>query len=121
MQHFNFSRLINKYASEYTAITVTKGHYNDAGDYVKGETVEITDKGAIIAFKESKIHRSEGVLSVKDMRLFSLKPINKALIGSTVIYEGNKYKIEESVNNAKFTGVYAYLLKYVSAFQEAGQ
>lgn len=117
MQHFNFSRLIEKYASGFTAITVTEGHYNRAGDYVKGETVEITDKGAIISFKESKIYRSEGTLTTMDKRLFSLKPIDNALIDCTVIYNGNLYKIEQGADNSKFTGIYAYLLRYVSAFK----
>lgn len=117
MQTFNFARLVKKYASEFTAITVAEGHYNSAGDYVKGETVEITDKGAIISFKESKIYRSEGTLTTMDKRLFSLKPIDNALIGCTVVYEGNIYKIEQGVDNARFTGIYTYLLRYVSVFK----
>lgn len=118
MQYFNFSRLIKKYSSNFTAITLSEGSFNDAGDWVKGEQAQTTVQGAVIAFKESKIHRSEGTLTTKDRRLFVLSPIDKALQGSKVIYEGNVYSIEDEAENAKFTGVYAYTLRWVSAFKE---
>lgn len=118
MQFFNFSRLVNKYKSEIKAITFSESTLNDNGDWVKGEKTEITLQGAVISHRESKIMRSEGSLSTKDKRLFTLEPINKALQGSKVIFEGNVYGIEENTDNAKFTGVYAYTLKWVSAFKE---
>lgn len=118
MAYFNFSRLINKYKSEFKAITLSVGGYNDAGDFVKGEATEPQLQGAIIAFKESKVHRSEGTLTAQDRRLFTLEPISEALKGSKVIYEGNVYRIEESTDNAKFTGCYSYLLRWISAFKE---
>lgn len=121
MPYFNFTRLINKYKSEFTAITLADGYYNDAGDWVKGEETETVLQGAVIAFKESKVHRSEGQLTTQDRRLFTLEPIDKALKGSKVIYAGNVYSIEDETENAKFTGVYAYTLKWISAFKEAGQ
>ena len=120
MQYFNFSRLINKYGSEFKAITLTEGHYNDAGDFVKGDKTETILNGAVIAFKESKVHRSEGTLTSQDRRLFTQTPIDKALIGSKVQYESNIYAIEDCTENAKFTGVYAYTLKWISAFKEGG-
>ena len=121
MQYFNFSRLINKYKSEFTAITLSEGYFNDAGDFIKGDKSEITLQGAVIAFRESKVHRSEGTLTAQDRRLFTLSPIEKALHGSKVIYKGNVYSIEDSSDNSNFTGVYAYTLKYVSAFKEGGE
>ena len=42
MQYFNFSRLINKYMTDFTAITFSEGYYNDSGDFVKGEKTETT-------------------------------------------------------------------------------
>lgn len=118
MQYFNFSRLIKKYSSSFTAITLSTGDYNDAGDFIKGEQSEIVLQGAIIAHRESKVHRSEGKLTTQDRRLFTLEPIDKALQGSKVVYEGNVYSISDESENAKFTGVYAYTLKWISAFKE---
>lgn len=121
MCYFNFDRLINKYKSECTAITLAEGYYDDMGDFVKGEATETTIQGAIVSFQENKVHRSEGTLTTQDKRLFTLEPINNALHGAKVIHNGNVYNLEESSENAKFTGVYAYLLKYISAFGEAGK
>ena len=118
MQYFNFSRLINKYKSQFSAITLTDGYYDDAGDWVEGTKIKTVLYGAVIGFKESKIYRSEGTLTTQDKRLFTLEPIDTALQGSKAIYEGGLYSIEDSTENAKFTGVYAYTLKYVSAFKE---
>ena len=115
---YNFARLINKYSSEFSAITLTEGYYNDVGDYVKGETMITPLKGAIISHSENKVFRSEGALTEKDKRLFMLKPIDNKLHGARVIYEGNAYDLNSSVDNSKFTGVYAYNLKYVSAFKD---
>ena len=112
---------MNKYTSELTAIIQSDGHYNDAGDWVKGGKEKKVIKGAVIAFKESKLHRSEGTLTTQDRRLFTLAPLEKALKGSKVVYDGNLYSIEDNTENAKFTGVYAYTLKYVSAFKEGDQ
>lgn len=117
MRYFNFSRLINKYKSEFKAVTLTDGHYDDAGDWVKGERSETVVYGAVISHKESKIYRSEGTLTAKDKRLFTLEPISKALQGSKAIYDGQMYSIEDNTENAKFTGVYAYTLKWISAFK----
>lgn len=116
MPYFNFSRLINRYSSDFTAVTLTDGYYNDAGDFIRGEETETVIQGAVIAFKESKVHRSEGRLTTQDRRLFTQKPIDKALQGSKVIYGKNVYSIEDETENAKFTGVYAYTLKWISGF-----
>lgn len=119
MQYFNFSRLIKKYASQFKGITLTDGYYDDAGDWVKACDKETIIQGAVISFKESKIYRSEGTLTTQDKRLFTLEPIETALQGSKIIYEGSMYSLEDCTDNAKFTGVYAYTLKYVSAFKES--
>ena len=118
MQYFNFSRLINKYKSEFTAITQTDGAWNARGVWESGSK-EVTMTGAIISQSENKIFRSEGTLTEKDKQLYMLKPIDE-LIGSKVIYKGNTYELTACVDNAEFTGVYAYTLKYISAFNEEG-
>lgn len=115
---YNFNRLIKKYSSEFKTITLINGYYNDSGDWVKGDEAETTMTGAIISFTEDKIYRSSGTLTSNDKRLFTLEPINNALKGSKVLYDGKVYSVEQSRDNAKFTGVWAYTLKYVSAFNE---
>lgn len=115
---YDFSRLIRKYECNFKAITLTGGYFDDAGDFQKADKEEIELTGAIISFRESKIYRSEGTLTTKDKRLFSLQPIAPHLQGATVEYEGNIYSVEDNTENSKFTGVFAYTLKYVSAFKE---
>ena len=118
MQYFNFRRLIEKYISEFKVITFTESQLKDNGDWVKGEKNEIVLKGAVIGRGENTILRSDGKLTAKDRRLFMLEPIQKALLGSKIVYENDTYTVENSTDNAKFTGVYAYNLKYVSAFKD---
>lgn len=120
MAYFNFRNLINKYSRDFTLISDGEKTLNDAGDYVTGPQTKTTLRGAIIGFTESKIHRSEGNLSSMDKALHMLTPIDNALMGSTVIFNGNKYKIEaqKGKDNAEFTGEYSYTLKWVSAFKE---
>jgi hypothetical protein len=121
--YFNFKGLLQKYTRPFTVITKAEKTLNTAGDYVYGTSKEIELKGAIIGFAESKIHRSEGTLTEQDMALHMLEPIDNALIGAMVIFEGDKYRIEvqKGKNNAVFTGVYSYTLKYVSAFNGEGK
>lgn len=120
MQYFNFRRLIKKYESEFSAITQTDGYrdYDNGGEWVAGETLQTSLKGAILSQSESKLFRSEGALTEKDKQLFVLKPIDDKLHGARIIYEGNEYSLMNCVENAKFTGVYVYNLKYVSAFND---
>lgn len=118
---YNFQRLINKYKSEFKSITLAAGHYDEFGDFVKGEETETILYGAIIKHRDSKIFNSNGTLTAEDRRLFTTEPIDKALQGSKVIYEGNVYSIVDNTENAKFTGCYSYTLKYVSAFKEGGK
>ena len=116
-QYFHFESLINKFSREFTATYKTGGGgYDDKGDYTSGEVVKETLTGAIINFKESKTYRAEGTLKTQDKRLFMLQPLKSALIGATVIDNSNEYRIEEATENAMFTGVYSYVLRWVSAF-----
>lgn len=117
-QYFDFRRLIRKYESEFHAIIQTDGYrdYNNGGEWVSGETVKTSLKGAILSQRESKLFRSEGALSEMDKQLFMLEPFD--LHGARIIFEGNEYSLMNCVENAKFTGVYVYNLKYVSAFND---
>lgn len=120
MANFNFTRLINKYSREFTVISKGEGYYDAAGEYVDGTQTETKLYGAIIGFAESKRYRSEGTLTEQDKALHMLQPIDNALLGATVIFNGDKYRIEtqKGKDNAEFTGVYSYTLKFVSAFNE---
>lgn len=118
MKYFDFSSLITKYSSDFVAITLSSGYYDDFGDWVKGDTVLTPLTGAIINQTENKIFRSEGALTEKDKQLFMLEPIDNKLHGATVVHEGIAYSLSDCLENAKFTGVYAYTLKYISAFKD---
>lgn len=120
MQYFNFRNLIRKYSREFTVVIKGEKELNAAGDWVYGENKQITLYGAIIGFAERKIFRAEGTLTEQDKALHMLQPIENALIGSTVIFNGNVYRLEtqKGKDNADFTGVYSYTLKFQSAFNE---
>lgn len=115
-QYFDFSGLIQSYTNPFTVITDAKAGYNDAGDWVDGQETRTEYMGAIIAFRESKVFRSEGTITAKDRRLFMLQKLPEALVGAKVEYQGQKYMIESELENAEFTGVYSYMLRWVSAF-----
>lgn len=117
MQYFDFSDLIEKYSTEFTAISGSEGSYDDTGTYQYTKT-EKTLTGAIIGISDGKIYRSDGTLTDKDKYLFMAEPI--PLRDTEVIYKNNRYRVEEQVENAEFTGVYQYTLKYVSAFKAEG-
>lgn len=118
MQYYNFQRLIKKYSTNFTASIKSAGHYDEKGDYIDGDTVEKVLSGAIISMSENKIYRSSGLLTSNDKQLFMLQPLDRALLGATIIYKGRNYKVEQETENAEFTGVYSYVLKYVSAFEQ---
>lgn len=118
MTYFNFERLIKKYSSDFELLSKVDGHYDDMGDYIPGETSKIVLNGAIIGFNESKLYRENGTITTKDKHLYMLTEIENPLMGSEVSYNGNKYKIEieRGKDNSKFTGVYSYVLRWVSSF-----
>ena len=117
-QYFDFSSLIRDFSNTFTVITHAASGYDEAGDWQDGKEKKTVLRGAIIAFKESKVFRSEGKITAKDKRLFMRQALPSALMGATVLYKGQKYMIESEFENAEFTGVYSYLLKWVSAFEQ---
>ena len=119
-QYFDFSGLIQDFSNKFIVITHSKGGYDDAGDWKDGQETRTEYKGAIISFKESKVFRSEGKITAKDKRLFMQQALPDALMGATVLYKGQQYMIESEHENAEFTGVYSYFLRYVSAFGDKG-
>lgn len=123
MAYFDFTALVEQYSRPFTVISEGKGELNNAGVYDEGTPTKTKLIGAIIGFSQNKVHRSEGNLSAMDKALHMLSPIDNALIGATIIFEGNKYKIEtqRGESNAEFTGVYSYTLKHISAFKEVAK
>lgn len=117
-QYFDFSGLILDYSNKFEVITHTDGGYDEAGDWKDGQETREEYTGAIIAYKASKVFRSDGAITKQDRRLFMQKPLPAALLGASVVYDGQKYMIESEHENAEFTGVYSYFLRYVSAFGE---
>lgn len=118
MPYFNFDNLIEQYSTDFKAVCESKGDYDDSGEYVTGEKTEHILRGAIIAYSENQIYRSEGRLTGQDKLLLMCEPIDEALHGAVVIHNDKRYKIGSELENAEFTGVYQYTLKYVSAFDK---
>ena len=118
MAEFDFTYLIEKYSSDFVAeIPSEDGKWNDVGDYVEIEPTKITLHGAIISHRQSKIFKSGGTITEKDMALYMLKPLQNSLHGAKITYEGKCYSIGSELENSKFTGVWAYNLTFVSAFE----
>lgn len=118
IRYFNFEPLISKYSSEFNVISSNEGYYDESGDYVESEPTKKTMTGAILSLKEDKIYRSEGQLTSEDRQLFMTTALPDGFIGSIIVFNGNKYKVQQMIENAEFTGVWEYLLKYISAFNE---
>ena len=117
MKYFNLDSLIDKYSVDFTVISTSEGSYNDLGDWVSGSTIEIPKRGAIIGMSDTKMYRSEGMLTAKDKQLFMKESLGCDFDKAHVAYNGIKYKVESQPNdNSQYTGVYCYTLKYVSAF-----
>lgn len=115
-QYFDFTGLITDYSNSFTVVVPEAEGYDAKGDWKAETQKRETLMGAINAFKESKVFRSDGATTAKDKRLFMQQALPKALIGAEVEYRGQRYKIETELENAEFTCVYSYLLKWVSAF-----
>lgn len=118
MRYFNFNRLIKKYSKEITVIIPAKKTLNDSGDWVTEEPKKATLCGAVIRHRENKVYRSEGTITADDFALYLTNEPNIDLIGAEVICDKKKFKAESTLNNSEFTGVWAFNLKYVSAFKE---
>lgn len=118
MQYMDFSELIEQHSTDFIAEIPSEGYYDDAGDWVIGEPKTVKLRGAIISHRESKIFRSEGALTGQDRALYMLYPLENALQLAKIIFDGKVFSVGDSLNNGRFTGVWAYTLKYVSAFKK---
>lgn len=118
MQYFHFERLIRKYSTEFKAILPAKGSYDDSGEYVKGTKKTVTMTGAILDIDERKLRNSNGTLTTKDRQLYMTSELTDDLTDVRVVYNGKVYSVEDEKENRIFTGVCAYILTYVSAFNK---
>lgn len=117
MAYFDFSALIKQYSTPFLVEISTEGGYDEYGDWKDGTVERHEMTGAIIAHRESKIFRSEGTLTSQDRALYMLNPLPEKWQGAKVIHENKVYTLSSQLQNAKFTGVWNYSLKYVSVFQ----
>lgn len=115
---YNFKRLLSKYGTTVTLKVPATGSYDKSGRFVQGKPESYELQGAVIGLTKSKIYRSEGTLTQRDKYFFCEKEIDKALEGAYVLHNNKKYNIASEEENAEFTGVYMYILKYVSVFEE---
>lgn len=118
MQYFNFARLIKKYSTDFVAKIPSERYLDDAGDWQEAKPTDEMLRGAIISHRESKIFRSEGTLTGQDRALYMLYPLKNDLHGAKIVHENKVYSVGDLLTNGKFTGIWAYTLKYVSAFKE---
>lgn len=116
MQYYHFERLIKKYSTTFTVLTPTGGDFDDYGDFVDESQKRKQLQGAILSNRENKVFKSNGTLTERDKVLYMLEPLKKDLQGAEIVYNEDLYRIENKLENAFFTGVYAYSLKYISVF-----
>ncbi len=111
MSYYNFKRLIAKYSSSFTLKIPSEGSYVGGQYKVAYSEKELT--GAIVGFSMRKVYQSGGYLTSQDRHLFTETPIECALSGALVVFNGNEYSIEEDSENGneQFIGVYSYVLR----------
>lgn len=115
---YNFTRLIKKYSVNFTLVIPGEGKYI-GGKYTEGEAEEVSMSGAIIPMSESKVYQSGGTYTSKDRQLYMLSPVEKALEGGKVKYDGNIYSIETETDYKDYCDAAVYNLKWVSSFDRA--
>ena len=115
---FDFSYLINKYATDLTILIPNEEKYDDMGELVKIEPTKKTIHGALISHRETKIFKSNGTLTEQDKALYMLEPLENSLQGAKITDGDKVYHIGSLLENSEFTGVWAYGCKFVSVFSE---
>ena len=111
MAYYDFKRLISKYSSSFTLKIPSEGSYVGGQYQVAYSEKELT--GAIVSLSMRKVYQSGGYLTSQDRHLYIETPIESALSGAIVVFDGNEYSIEEDSENGneRFTGVYSYVLR----------
>ena len=111
MSYFDFNRLIDKYSASFTLRVPSEGSYVGGQYEVTYSEKELT--GAIIGLSMRKVYQSGGYLTSQDRHLYIKEPVDCALEGAIVVFDGNEFSIEEDTENGneRFTGVYSYVLR----------
>lgn len=115
-QYFNFAPVIRAYENPFTLLTYTEAGYDERGKWQDGEETKTELMGAIIGASATKAFKPEGANLAKDKRLYTLQRLPEALAGAKVQYCKQEYMIESELENAEFTGVYSYYLRWVRSF-----
>lgn len=114
MKLYNFTRLITKYKATFEIVSENNGHYED-GEWQPDDNTTITKQGAIVPMSEKKIYQPGGTYTTQDRELYMFEKLPDALLNSYVIYQGNRYKIEQETDYSEYSDVYTYVLRRVSA------
>lgn len=110
MKLYNFTRLINKYSTVFKLIVPSEGQY-EGGIYVEGNSATPSCTGAIIPLSRRKVYQLGGNYTTQDKELYMATPIDKALLGSKVLYKDEYYGIEEATDYSDFGDIYHYILR----------
>ena len=123
MQYFNFGRLVQKYSRPFVCEIKTTGCYDDLGECYAPTLKHYETEGAVMSVSSSKRYHSDGAYTIKDKNLYMLSPIDGALLNAEIIFNNNVYRIENDTgcDDAEYTGVYSYVLKWVSVFEGDSQ
>lgn len=112
---YDFRDLIRRHSVRFELVSHENGSYVDGRWQNASETIS-ERSGAIIPLSERKIYRSGGAYTTKDRHLYMTTPIEEALQNTQVRYKGNVYSIEEERDHSDYSPAYAYVLRWVSAF-----
>lgn len=120
MTYFNFERLINKYGMEFTVIPAAGGEYK-GGVWEANKSEEYSAFGAVMSLSQNKLYQLGGTMTAQDRYLYMTEALKSPLDGTKIKADNNIYNVESNRDNGKeqFTGVYVYVLKWVSAFDKS--
>lgn len=118
---YHFSRLLKKYAQEILFYPGASGRYVN-GEWVEGESVPCaTVTGGVVPLSQRRILTSGGAYTDRDLQLFTLYPLDQALLMAQVEYKGNRYQAVQETDWSDYGDVCAYLLKAVGPFPRREQ
>ncbi|MDO5397060.1 MAG: hypothetical protein Q4G33_03940 [bacterium] len=110
MKLYNFTRLINKYSTNFTLIVPSEGQY-EGGIYKDGKPTTEIRAGAIVPLSQRKVYQLGGNYTAQDKELYTARRIEKALSGCKVLYKDVYYSVEEETDYSDFGDVYHYMLR----------
>lgn len=119
-QLFNFTRLIQKYATAFIFHGVASGGSYKGGEWVPDAPPEpVKMQGAVVPLSAQKVYQLGGSYTTQDRQLYLCSPLPDALKGATAEYQGHTYNVEQDTDWSTYADVYVYLLRRVSEFENA--